>query len=379
MFSNLATITRENASQLQVVGTLEGHTAPVLSIATTLGGQLLASGSMDGTARVWNLDTQEQVNVFAANPENEQISRVAFSPANPDHLATAIGRKPSWAMSDVRDYVGNLAQDMFSHSRGKPVWRLWSLEEETVVHTEAAQYALLGTAGLAYSRNQQWLAAMDGVWDITTVPYARAARLTEYHVRDMAFSADSERLALVAFYEQMPESIMHHMVEIYHTATWQPVAEISETWRITGFSDVCFLPNTHDLLVRTSVESLRAHGAHRLYRYGGDRFEESTRILSDVACFAPHPDGSIVAIARYDGHMVLLDADRHRPLATVRAYQPAQPVNMPRGFLIGGTDVVNAAARSQYRAAQDMVFSPDGRLLISADGDQVLRIWGIPT
>jgi WD40 repeat protein len=377
MISNLAKIALENAGQLQVVGTLEGHTAPILSVAIAPNGRRVASGSMDGTARVWNLRTQAQASVLAANPQHEKIARVAFSPTNPDHLAAAIGRKPHWAAADLMGYVDNLMNDMFSYSTGKPVWRLWSLERETIIHTEEVLYAMSGTAGLTYSPDKRWLAVMNGVFDITSEPYAHAARLTENRVCDMAFSEDSQLLALVTFYEKMPESTLHHFVEIYQTGSWRKVAEIKDTWRVNGFSDVRFLPGTHDLLVRTSVDSLRGDGTHKLYRFKGDSFEDRAHVMSDVACFACHPDAGMVAIARYDGRIVFLDWDRQKPVATVQAYKPARQVKMPRGILIGGSSIVDDAAKSLYRASQDMAFSQDGKLLISADGDRVIRIWGV--
>jgi len=276
MISQFAKITLENAGQLQVVGTLEGHTAPILSIDIAPSGQLLASGSIDGTVRVWNLLTQEQVSVLADNSEKEKVSRVAFSPTNPDHLAASIGRKPSWATSDIMGYIGNMMKDMFSSFTEKqPVWRLWSLEKKAVIHTEEVLYAMSGTAGLTYSRDGHWLAVMDGVFDITTELRSRAAQLTQDRVQDMTFSEDSQLLALATSYEKHPENTTCHFVEIYQVGSWQKVAVIEETRRISDFSAVRFLPNSHELLVRTREDNLRGGGSHKLYHFKGDRFEKA--------------------------------------------------------------------------------------------------------
>jgi WD40 repeat protein len=378
MISQLAKITLKNVEQLQVVGTLAGHTGPILSIDVAPDGRRLASGSMDGTARIWNLLTSKQESVLAANPEEEQVPRLAFSPTNPDHLAVAVKRKPSWAIAEVREYVGNLMKDIFSFSKGTPVWRVWSLEKAAIIHTEEMLHTILGTTGLTYSRDGHWLAVGDGVFDATTEPYARAVRLTQDRVQDMAFSNDGQLVAVVSFYEKMPESIMYHTVEIFQSDGWHRIAVIKETWRMSQFSDVCFLPGGHELLVRTSLENVRGGGAHKLYRFPEDDYAKGSRVLNNVACFACHPDAILVAVAKYDGRMVLLDWDQQKTVVAVQAYTPARPVKRPRGIMTRDKlNQVNDAAKSQYRATQDMVFSPDGKLLISADGDQVIRLWGI--
>ena len=87
----------------------------------------------------------------------------------------------------------------------------------------------------------------------------------------------------------------------------------------------------------------------------------------------------MVAVARYDGRMVLLDWERRKPVATVQAYEPARPVKRRRGIWFGAGAVrrENDAMRSLYRASGDMAFSQDGTLLASADGDLVIRLWGV--
>ncbi|KAL4108798.1 hypothetical protein PRIC1_000507 [Phytophthora ramorum] len=51
-------------AQGQRVGLLRGHEGGVISLATSTDGKLLLSGSWDGTARVWNLETQQCMHVL---------------------------------------------------------------------------------------------------------------------------------------------------------------------------------------------------------------------------------------------------------------------------------------------------------------------------
>lgn len=379
MISDYAVITRENADQLRVVAAFEGHTAPILSLDITPNGQRLASGSMDGTTRLWDLSTQQPLSVLTGDPEKEQIARVAFSPLNPHHLVTAVGRKPHWAMSDVNLYVNDLMRDLLVPFTGKPAWRLWDTETGTLLHTEEVAYAWEGT-GLTYSRDGRWLAANGQMFDTATEPYTSRARVTQYRVGDLAFSDDNQRLAIVTFYEKRPEAIMSFFVEVYAVGSWRKIAEVKETRRMSGFSDVRFIPHSQQLLVRTSQEPMRGRDSHKLYHFKGDSYDAISHVMDDVACFAAHPNASLLAIAYYDGRIALLDWDRQKTVATVQAYQPAKRVKMPWGIVIEtrGKSIMNDVIKSQYRASRDMVFSPDGKLLIAADGDRVIRVWGIP-
>jgi WD40 repeat protein len=229
---------------------------------------------------------------------------------------------------------------------------------------------------------------MHYVFDITTDPYPRfshphAIEPSQYSVQDMVFSGDSQLVALATSYEKQPERVMRFLLEIYQTGSWRKVAEIKESRSSSYFSDVRFLPNTHELLVRTSHDTSRSGRYHKLYHFKGAKFQEKRQVLTNVACFACHPDASLVAAASYDGYMVLLDWNRQKPVATVQAYRPARPATLPSrilGILTGNrVDTVDDTAESQYRVSQGLVFAPDGKLLVSADGDRVLRLWGIPT
>jgi hypothetical protein len=68
---------------------LYGHTAPVRSIAFSPDGQLLATGSLDGTARLWDLSTGKVIRILEGNvsasassfDRTAGVNSVAFSPA----------------------------------------------------------------------------------------------------------------------------------------------------------------------------------------------------------------------------------------------------------------------------------------------------------
>lgn len=58
---------------------LEGHTRPVLSIAFTPDGQLVASSSADGTVRLWNVKTGQHIKTLAGR-QRTPIACLAIAP-----------------------------------------------------------------------------------------------------------------------------------------------------------------------------------------------------------------------------------------------------------------------------------------------------------
>ena len=57
---------------------LEGHTDAVESVAFSPDGMLLASGSVDGTVKLWNIETRRNTDTFEGH--TDVVSSVAFSP-----------------------------------------------------------------------------------------------------------------------------------------------------------------------------------------------------------------------------------------------------------------------------------------------------------
>ena len=108
-------VTRTNFMLVEVspylIATLEGHTEEVASVAFSPDGTLLASGSRDGTVKLWDVPTERQI----ATLPDKQPTSVAFSPDGKT-LAVGTGRWDNtvelWDMA-TRERIATLGHGGF--------------------------------------------------------------------------------------------------------------------------------------------------------------------------------------------------------------------------------------------------------------------------
>jgi toxoflavin biosynthesis protein ToxC len=78
-----------------------GHAAPITSVALRADGRLLATGSYDGTAMVWEMREQGGPRPLVTLPHRRLVNAVAWNPARPELLATASADKTAviWGLA----------------------------------------------------------------------------------------------------------------------------------------------------------------------------------------------------------------------------------------------------------------------------------------
>jgi toxoflavin biosynthesis protein ToxC len=79
-----------------------GHSAPITSVALRGDGRLLATGSYDGTAMVWEMREQGGPRPLVTLPHRRLVNAVAWNPARPGTLATASADKTAvvWELAE---------------------------------------------------------------------------------------------------------------------------------------------------------------------------------------------------------------------------------------------------------------------------------------
>ena len=335
-------------------------------------GTLLATGYGDGTVRLWNPATEQAVGapLRASTGTKSGVTGVAFSPHG-TLLATGYGdgtvrlwnpatrqaigaplRASTGTISGVTGVAFSPHGKLLATADADGTVRVWNPADS---QAPLATYTGNGPVnGVAFSPDGELLASADAdgtvrVWN----PVGGQAPLAIYpvnggSVNGVAFSPDGELLATAD---------ADGTVRLWNTATGQEVGASLAADTSTGgsVSGVAFSPNGKLLA------SAAADGTVRLWNLATRQaidppLRAGTGPGPGVNAVAFSPDGELLASADADG--------------TVQLWNPATRA-APRASLQADTGALYGV--------HGVAFSPDGKLLASADADGTIRLWNPAT
>ncbi|WP_240777393.1 WD40 repeat domain-containing protein [Nonomuraea basaltis] len=384
---------------------LTGHTDRVNSVAVSADGRTLATGSRDGTARLWkvtNPHRPEQLAVLTGHRQN--VNAAAFSPdgrtlatAGWDHTARL------WDITDLRHarqlavlpHADNVNAVAFSPdgrtlatAGDDKTARLWNLADRLpratlAGHTEAVVSVTfspdgrtLATAGFDHAA---------ALWDVTDPDRPGAPRMLTGHTAEVAwvaFSPDGRLLATAG---------NDHTARLWNVANPD---RASAQATITGHRDivrsVAFSPDGRFLATASLDDTVRltdiTDPGHPMF------LATFTGHTGNAVSVSFSPDGNTLATASddytarlwdlpgpalavhntADVYWIAFSADGHT-LATVGKDHAARLWDLTdpdrprlRSILSGHTDEIWGTA-----------FSPDGRILATASYDRTVRLWDV--
>ncbi|MET7685345.1 helix-turn-helix domain-containing protein [Streptomyces sp. NPDC005423] len=325
---------------------LTGHRGPVNAVAYAPGGALLATGSSDGTVRLWRT-ADHRTTATLTLPG--RVRAVAFSPDGRTLAAT---------------------------STDGPV-HLWGTADHRLRALLPAETA--GSRAIAFDPRGRTLAVAgtDGtvqLWE-TGAGHRAGARLTGHtgRVDALAYAPDGRTLASAG---------ADRTVRLWDTGRGRELAVLA------GHSDevlgVAFAPDGR---------SVASGGADRTVRLWDVASHRRTATLTghsdDVNAVAYTPDGATVVSAGGDGTTRLWDVRTGRPVETLAGhtdYVMSVAVNSAGTTLAtAGFDesVVlwdlrgRALTAHPFTEVSHAAYSPDGRLLAGADADHTVRVWDV--
>ncbi|UUM20896.1 NACHT domain-containing protein [Mycoavidus sp. SF9855] len=354
-----------DAESLQKIHTYVGHREPVTSIAFSVDGQWLASGSKDNRVRLWTaLGNRSLVRTYIGH--KGPVTSIAFSidgqwlasggEDNKVKLWSVLGdRLPIHTYVGHEDTVNSVAfsaNGQWLASGSNDITKLWSISgERTLMHTYVSKHFKIESVKcVAFSLNSLWLAFGGGL-SYTVRLYSVTGKRALVHtyaghgdtVNSIAFSADGQWLAsgsddcTIKLWSVLGERHLMHTY-IGHQMRVKSVAFSADNqWLVSGSDD-------------KSVKLWSVMGKrYRLNTYAEHKVNNIT--YEDIKnCIALSADGQWLASGSECGMVNLWHVSGDRSLA--RTYT-------------GHKDSVSAIA-----------FSSDGQWLASGSWGGV-RLWHV--
>jgi WD40 repeat protein len=295
-----AAITADTVDQVELIHTLKGHTDRVYGLDFSSDGRWLASGSWDGTIRVWDVASRQEMQAFDGHGDWD----VFFAPDD-EHVASVYGAIWNIASGEkvkslnAGDFHVTFSPDgdwMASAGYNTPI-ELWDVETWQVAQTFEGHTDRV--FGIAFSPDSTRLASGSGMgpsdvsdftvrlWDVES---GRERHVLQGHrgdVHAVAFSPDGTLIASAS---------IDYTVRLWDVQSGEVVHTLNHR---DGLWDVAFSPDG-ELLASAGVER-----QVRLWDVASGRSLRSLRHDDEVMAVAFSPDGTLLASGGYDNQVRL--------------------------------------------------------------------------
>jgi WD40 repeat protein len=333
----------------------------VLAVAFAPWGKTLASGSADGTLRLWDVATGRELRRFPAEASEEYafgtyaVHTVAFSPDG-NRLATG---------------GGDATVRLWEVATGKEIWR-----------AEAERPGHIGC--VAFSPDGRLLA-----WAISSDPVVRLLEAaTGKEVRQLLGHREGvNRLAFAPDGNLLASGGKDRTIRLWEVKTGEERRRIAVPGE-RGLSGVAFSPDGRVLASSVWGDSIRFWDAAT-----GKPLRQGAGPPEWFNAIAFAAGGRVLASA---GNGVRLwEVDTGKPVrawAGAPGHPPACIAFSPDGRTLASGDPSGAiqlwdtatgqqigASRERPAAVRRLAFAPDGRTLASRDPDQTIRLWEVAT
>ncbi len=373
--------------------TLLGHKGAVWSVAFSPDGKHLVSGGQDGTVKVWDAATGQEL--LTLKGHTSPVRSVAFSPDG-NRIATGAGdpNKPAEAkvwdagtgqeLLALKRFTGEVWSVAFSPDGKRIVTgdghRAGGRGEATVWDAGTGQeiLALKGHTGpvrsVAFSPDNQRIVSGGGdgakVWDAETGQELRALKGYTAYVWSVAFSPDNKRIVTGCW---------DRTAKVWDAATGQELLTLKghTGWVLSA----AFSPDNKRVVTGSVDNTVRMWDA-----------ETGLEVLAlkghaaEVSSVAFSPDGKRIVSASADSTAKAWDAETGQKVLTLKGNTgPVRGVAFsPHSKrLVAASGVWDAATGQEVLALKGaggpVAFSPDGKRIVTGSQDKTANVWDAAT
>jgi WD40 repeat protein/transcriptional regulator with XRE-family HTH domain len=310
------------AAALPGIRVLAGHTGPVGTVAFSPDGKTLATSSVDGTVRLWDVATGRPIGRPLTSHGGTVIA-LAFSPGGKTLAVDAGGFSAA-----TRTAVGTV--------------RLWEVATGRPIGGPLTSHDGQGNV-MAFSPNGKTLATGDDtgmvqLWQVATgKPISGALTSGTSVVQAMAFSPDGKTLAT---------GNDDGTVRLWQAATGTPIGS-PLTSHDGAVIAVAFSPDGKTLATGNDDGTVRLWQAATGTPIGSPLII-GTSLVQSVAF---SPDGKALATGSNDGTVRLWDVASHQ--------------------------LIGASFTGDTGGVRSVTFSPDGKTLATGSSDGTVRLWDV--
>lgn len=361
---------------------LQAHTGEIYSVVFSPDANKLATGSTDGTAKIWDAHSGQLLADLKGHTNT--VFQIAFDHSDGSRVATASadGTARIWDVRTSRllfvlsGHKNALSRIAFSPDGRQVVTASW---DGTAILWDASSFHSGPVMSLAFSRGRLASAGQDGiarVWNAASSPLRGLAVVSEKaeDLMSIAFSPNGERLAT---------SGVNGWAKVFDSSSGK------ELFSLKGLKEdvnsIAFSPDGERLI------TAHADGTAKVWNASGDPLFPLEGHTAEVSSAIFSPDGKLLATASADRTVKLWDASSGKPLPGNKelqdqvlsvAFSPDSKF-LAASAMDGTVRVFDLTTNKDFElsghsmAVPTIAFDLAGKRLATASWDRTVRVWDL--